>query len=71
MSVDQTNQDGPVVCVVGARPNYMKMAPIVRAFASHRRPVPFLLVHTGQHYDHAMNAKLFADLDLPRPSINL
>lgn len=71
MSAEKRRLCGPVVCVVGARPNYMKMAPIVRAFSSHRQPLPFLLVHTGQHYDHAMNAKLFADLDLPRPSINL
>lgn len=61
----------PVICVVGARPNYMKMAPIVRAFATHVPAIPFLLVHTGQHYDHAMNAKLFGDLELPEPDINL
>lgn len=62
---------GPVVCVVGARPNYMKMAPIIRAFAEHQPPIPVLLVHTGQHYDHDMNARLFADLRLPRPDLNL
>jgi len=61
----------PVICVVGARPNYMKMAPIVKAFAAHQPPVPYLLVHTGQHYDHAMNAKLFGDLKLPDPDVNL
>jgi UDP-N-acetylglucosamine 2-epimerase (non-hydrolysing) len=62
---------GPLVCVVGARPNYMKMAPLLRAFA--RRPgLPgVVLVHTGQHYDVAMNARLFADLDLPAPDVNL
>ena len=61
----------PVICVVGARPNYMKMGPILRAFASHVPRIPALLVHTGQHYDHAMNAKLFADLELPEPDVNL
>ncbi|MCX9156881.1 UDP-N-acetylglucosamine 2-epimerase (non-hydrolyzing) [Niveibacterium sp. 24ML] len=61
----------PVVCVVGARPNYMKMAPILKAFSAHQPPIPFLLVHTGQHYDHAMNAKLFGDLALPDPDVNL
>lgn len=61
----------PVVCVVGARPNYMKMAPIIRAFAAHEPPVRTLLVHTGQHYDAEMNERLFADLDLPRPDVNL
>ncbi|CAI08532.1 non-hydrolyzing UDP-N-acetylglucosamine 2-epimerase [Aromatoleum aromaticum] len=61
----------PVICVVGARPNYMKMAPIIRALAAHRPPVRTLLVHTGQHYDSAMNERLFADLDLPHPQVNL
>jgi len=61
----------PVICVVGARPNYMKMAPIIRAFAAQRPPLRTLLVHTGQHYDSAMNDRLFADLDLPRPDVNL
>jgi UDP-N-acetylglucosamine 2-epimerase (non-hydrolysing) len=62
---------GPIVCVVGARPNYMKMAPIVRAFAGHVPPLPAILVHTGQHYDADMNDRLFSDLRLPRPHINL
>ncbi|MCK0510730.1 non-hydrolyzing UDP-N-acetylglucosamine 2-epimerase [Aromatoleum buckelii] len=61
----------PVICVVGARPNYMKMAPIIRALAAHRPPLRTLLVHTGQHYDSAMNERLFADLDLPHPQVNL
>lgn len=63
--------DAPIICIVGARPNYMKMAPIIRAFASHQPPLKVLLVHTGQHYDAAMNDQLFADLDLPRPDVNL
>ncbi|PJA57303.1 MAG: UDP-N-acetylglucosamine 2-epimerase (non-hydrolyzing) [Rhodocyclales bacterium CG_4_9_14_3_um_filter_68_10] len=62
---------GPVLCVVGARPNYMKMAPIVRALDRHVPPLAHLLVHTGQHYDKDMNDRLFEDLDLPRPDINL
>ncbi len=61
----------PVICVVGARPNYMKMAPILRALDSHVPAIPWLLVHTGQHYDKDMNDKLFEDLKLPRPHINL
>lgn len=61
----------PVICVVGARPNYMKMAPIMRAFAAHSPAIPTLLVHTGQHYDAAMNDRLFTDLELPRADINL
>lgn len=62
-------KSGPITCVVGARPNYMKMSPIIRAFQD--RNIPALLVHTGQHYDPEMNDRLFADLDLPRPHINL
>lgn len=61
----------PVICIVGARPNFMKMAPILRALASHQPPVPMLLVHTGQHYDRDMSDRLFEDLGLPHPDINL
>lgn len=66
-----TGDLGPVTCVVGARPNFMKMAPVLRALASHVPPMPALLVHTGQHYDPAMSAGLFGDLGLPRPDVNL
>jgi UDP-N-acetylglucosamine 2-epimerase (non-hydrolysing) len=62
---------GPVLCVVGARPNFMKMAPILRALAAHQPPLPALLLHTGQHYDQGMSHQLFDDLGLPRPDINL
>lgn len=62
---------GPVMCVVGARPNFMKMAPILRALAAHCPAIPMLLVHTGQHYDKDMSDRLFEDLRLPRPDINL
>jgi UDP-N-acetylglucosamine 2-epimerase (non-hydrolysing) len=61
----------PVMCIVGARPNFMKMAPILRALAAHSPPVPSMLVHTGQHYDAAMSDRLFEDLKLPHPDINL
>jgi len=62
---------GPVICVVGARPNFIKMAPILRAFSDNSLPIPYRLVHTGQHYDHAMSDNLFEELQLPRPDINL
>jgi UDP-N-acetylglucosamine 2-epimerase (non-hydrolysing) len=62
---------GPMVCVVGARPNYMKMAPLIRAFGARKDLPGAVLVHTGQHYDVAMNEKLFADLALPSPDLNL
>lgn len=61
----------PVICVVGARPNFMKMAPILRAFSNLAPKWPVLLIHTGQHYDAAMSEQLFADLQLPVPDINL
>lgn len=61
----------PILCVVGARPNYMKVAPIIRALAEHQPPLRTLLVHTGQHYDPAMKDRLFADLGLPEPDVNL
>jgi UDP-N-acetylglucosamine 2-epimerase (non-hydrolysing) len=62
---------GPVLCVVGARPNYMKMAPLLRAFAAEPGLPRAVLVHTGQHYDYALNDRLFVDLQLPAPDINL
>ena len=62
---------GPMLCIVGARPNFMKMAPILRALAAHGTGLAHLLVHTGQHYDADMSDKLFSDLRLPRPDINL
>ena len=61
----------PLICVVGARPNYMKMAPLLRAFRADPRLPRAVLVHTGQHYDFALNDRLFADLELPAPDVNL
>jgi UDP-N-acetylglucosamine 2-epimerase len=60
---------GTVVHVVGARPNFMKAAPVLRALAE--RGVGQRLVHTGQHYDDAMSAVFFRDLDLPQPDLDL
>jgi UDP-N-acetylglucosamine 2-epimerase (non-hydrolysing) len=62
---------GPIICVVGARPNFMKMAPILRAMSVLEPPLPVRLVHTGQHYDKDMSERFFEDLHLPRPDINL
>jgi UDP-N-acetylglucosamine 2-epimerase (non-hydrolysing) len=60
---------GPVVHVVGARPNFVKAAPVLGALA--RRGVPQRLVHTGQHYDAALSDVFFTELDLPRPDVSL
>lgn len=58
------------VLVVGARPNFMKAAPLMREFG--RRPgIEALLVHTGQHYDENMSKVFFDDLELPAPDIHL
>ena len=65
------DEPGVVVCVVGARPNYMKMAALLRAFRARPALPRSILVHTGQHYDPMMNDRLFSDLQLPRPDINL
>ena len=60
-----------ILHVVGARPNYMKIAPIVRAMAKHPHRFRQTLVHTGQHYDDNMSKVFFEELDMPRPDINL
>lgn len=60
-----------IMCVVGARPNFMKMAPIMAAFAALEPKVAVKLVHTGQHYDVAMNHQYFQALGIPDPDINL
>jgi UDP-N-acetylglucosamine 2-epimerase (non-hydrolysing) len=60
-----------ILCVVGARPNFMKMAPIMAAFAKLGPQVEAKLVHTGQHYDVAMNHQYFQALGIPDPDINL
>ena len=59
-----------ILGVVGARPNFMKMAPIVRA-AARADAVAMKLCHTGQHYDHNMSKVFFEDLELPKPDIYL
>jgi UDP-N-acetylglucosamine 2-epimerase (non-hydrolysing) len=58
-----------IVTVVGARPNFMKAAPIHRAFES--IGVEHAIVHTGQHYDEAMSKVFFEDLEIPRPLLDL
>lgn len=59
-----------VILVVGARPNFMKVAPIARAMAGNPALIP-RLVHTGQHYDAAMSRIFFEELDLPPPDLHL
>jgi UDP-N-acetylglucosamine 2-epimerase (non-hydrolysing) len=66
----------PIDLVAGARPNFMKLAPLVRALALPRigidpRPLPFRIVHTGQHYDPGMNDVFFRELEIPEPDVHL
>jgi UDP-N-acetylglucosamine 2-epimerase (non-hydrolysing) len=60
-----------ILCVVGARPNFMKMAPIARALAENPDRFATTLVHTGQHYDEAMSRVFFEELGMPRPDVDL
>mgnify|MGYP001158318093 FL=1 len=60
---------GPVILVVGARPNFMKIAPIYNELKA--RGVSQILLHTGQHYDENMSKVFFDDLGMPQPDIYL
>lgn len=60
-----------IINVVGARPNFMKMAPIVEAMTKQSRRFEQTLVHTGQHYDERMSKVFFEDLGMPKPDIDL
>lgn len=70
-----------IMIIVGARPNFMKAAPIISAIRAHNEAsaaghaktdrVDTVLVHTGQHYDEAMSGAFFTDLSLPKPDIYL
>jgi UDP-N-acetylglucosamine 2-epimerase len=55
--------------IVGARPQFVKLAPMVAALATY--PIEHSIVHTGQHYDDEMSGIFFHDLDLPTPTVNL
>ena len=60
-----------ILCVVGARPNFIKIAPLMKAMARHRDRLEPILVNTGQHYDREMVDYFFEDLEIPEPSLNL
>src|SRR5262249_3338977 len=60
-----------VINVAGARPNFMKVAPIVAAMKRRAGEFQSILVHTGQHYDAAMSDAFFRDLEIPEPEIDL
>jgi UDP-N-acetylglucosamine 2-epimerase (non-hydrolysing) len=58
-----------IIHVIGARPNFMKAAPVIRALADYR--VEQIVVHTGQHYDFNMSDVFFQQLGMPAPDVNL
>lgn len=60
-----------IINVVGARPNFMKMAPIIEQMNRHPEKIEHILVHTGQHYDEKMSKAFFDDLGMPKPDIDL
>ncbi len=65
-----------IISVVGARPNFMKIAPFIKAIDKHNsnstnERIEHILVHTGQHYDTRMSDNFFEALDIPEPNINL
>src|SRR6266403_203932 len=57
--------------VAGARPNFMKIAPLVRALRADGANLGFKLIHTGQHYDHELNEVFFDELGIPAPDVLL
>jgi UDP-N-acetylglucosamine 2-epimerase (non-hydrolysing) len=61
----------PILCVVGARPNFMKIAPVMRALQGIGGRISASLLHTGQHYDEAMKTSFFDQLNIPEPDIDL
>ena len=60
-----------VLLIAGARPNFMKIAPLIRAFKEHKDYFQVDLVHTGQHYDIQMSDVFFKELRIPKPNISL
>jgi UDP-N-acetylglucosamine 2-epimerase (non-hydrolysing) len=63
-----------VTVVAGARPNFMKISPIIKAIKKARaagRPIDYRLVHTGQHFDQKMSSEFFDQLQIPKPDVNL
>ena len=59
-----------IICVVAARPNFIKIAPLLEEFKKHKKFKP-ILVHTGQHYDYNMSSSFFKELNIQKPDYNL
>ena len=59
-----------ILTIVGARPNFVKVAPLMEEMG-HHSDIETVLVHTGQHYDYEMSRAFFEDLEIPEPHVNL
>ena len=70
MISSKTTDMPKILCVVGARPNFVKIAPILAALGADAR-LKARLCHTGQHYDPELNDSFFSDLGIPRPDTRL
>lgn len=63
-----------VTLIAGARPNFMKIAPIIHAIKSAQqngKDISYRLVHTGQHYDKKMSGDFLEQFEIPEPDVNL
>ena len=71
-----------ITLIAGARPNFMKIAPLIKAIKEHNEladerisglgeKISYRLVHTGQHYDKNMSDTFFEELGIPAPNVNL
>ena len=63
-----------ITLIAGARPNFMKIAPIIAAIENEKQKgtaIDFRLIHTGQHYDQKMSGDFFQQLGIPAPHVNL
>ena len=63
------NKNIDLMLVAGARPNFMKIAPVVREIERRPERFSYCLVHTGQHYDEGMSDVFFRDLAIPAPLV--
>ena len=58
--------------IAGARPNFMKISPIIDAIKNYKsEDISYRLIHTGQHYDYSMSGSFFDELGIPQPDLNL
>ena len=60
-----------IISIVGARPQFIKLAPVFRELRIYQKQVSHLIIHTGQHYDEKMSGNFFKELELPDPGYNL